>query len=213
MSAIAFVGDRNSPGKRDWSGAFKPEAERFAKYYGGHVVTVPLDRPAKYQRELVEQRLQEAGAKYSDPLVGFFCHGFSRRIELGFNNTTLPQLVQALYEINAQDVALYCCSTGSAGPSGDGGFADTLRDMLCKRDLTECRVLAHSTAGHATMNPNKRLFHGLGSSVGGIGGIDPISKKDAKRWRAWAKRLRDPKDTFRFEIARMDLADIAEALS
>jgi hypothetical protein len=212
MGAIAFVGDRNAPGKRDWSGAFLPEATKFAAFYGGTVVRIPLDATKAWQRDAMITALRKAKIGY-DPVVGIFCHGFTRRIELGFDLTTVGSLARELAKVGAMDVGLYTCSTGAGkGPGGDGGFADGLRDALCAEKAVECRVVAHVTPGHATMNPHKRFFHGLGSTVGGVGGVDVLTPT-SKHWRAWRARLRDPKDTLRYLLPRLDFAQILEEVA
>jgi hypothetical protein len=212
VGAIAFTGDRNAPGKKDYTGAFRPEAERFARYYGGRVVSIPLDISQAAQRTRMIAALRDMRSVCQGPVVGFFCHGFSKRIELGFDRTSIPSLVKELEKSGIHDVALYTCSTGMGANGGDGNFADLLRDEMCRQGLTECRVVAHSTAGHTTMNPHKRFFHVLGSSVGGIGGVE-VSRSGSRTWRRWRERLRAPNDTLRFQLPRMDLAEIVEEIS
>jgi len=102
-------------------------------------------------------------------------------------------------------VVLWCCSTGKPGdgtadkeaasgaPGGDNGFADKLRDELCAIGLTWCRVYAHTTDGDCTRNPNVRVFEGLGSPVGGVGGewIVPPPSTGIKSalWATWRDAL------------------------
>lgn len=203
---LAFTGDRNRPGKKDWSGAFAPEARAFA---GALVKSIPLDAPAPRQRALVIDTIRQ-GPRPS--VVGFFCHGLTRRIELGFGTSTVDELAGALAEVGCSRVALYCCSTGSGpGPGGDGGFADALRDAMCRAGLAAARVLAHETAGHTTMNPRKRFFDGMGSPVGGVGGYW-IVEPGSKLWKPWARRMRDPRDRLRFQLAEMSVGEIHREL-
>jgi hypothetical protein len=208
---LAFTGDRNSPGKKDFTGAFLPEALKFVKLYGGVApVRISLDAKPYVQRNYVLQAIHEAGSAVD--LVAFFCHGFTKRIQLGFDKKTAGELARALNEVACDRVALYACSSGSGiGPGGDGGFADTLRDELCKVGITDCRVLAHEVSGHTTMNRRKRFFDGMDSPVGGVGGYD-IVPPTSPLWKRWGQRLRDPKDALRFEINFMTVGEIHAAL-
>ncbi|UJR81505.1 hypothetical protein [Sandaracinus amylolyticus] len=206
MTRLAFTGDRNRPGKKDWSGAFAPEALRFA----GHardVARIPLDATASDMRMLISASIRSAGPS----IVGFFCHGLTRRIELGFDMGTVDELAAALAEVGCSRVALYACSTGSGkGPGGDGGFADALRDAMCRAGLVDARVLAHETAGHATQNPRKRFFDGMGSPVGGVGGYW-IVEPGSSLWKPWTRRLREDAD-FRLTLVEMCVGEIHREL-
>lgn len=96
-------------------------------------------------------------------------------------------------------VALLACSAadgskkgvGTDGPGMDGGFADCLRDALCRLGVVDCRVLAHTTSGHATMNLDLAYFEGLGSSVGGVGGRLLVPAKSPLR-KFWKKAMHVP---------------------
>lgn len=203
---LAFTGDRNRQGRKDWSGAFWPEAKRFTP----DVVQVPL----RGERHMPEQRTQivDAIRAVRPTVVAFFCHGLTRGIELGFRRPQAGELAAVLAEVGCDRVALYCCSTGGGpGIGGDGGFADCLRDAMCRAGLVDCRVVAHVTAGHATMNPRKRFFEGLGSPVGGIGGMDVVRPRSAL-WSRWCRRLRDTDDPLRFQLVEMTVGEIHRAL-
>ena len=189
---LAFTGDRNRPGKKDFTGAFYPEAKKFTD----QVFTVPLDRTPEYKRDLVVARIRAVRPSS----VGFFCHGLTRKMELGFDTGTVNELASALADVGCSKVSLYCCSTGGGkGLGGDGGFADELRDAMCRHGLITCRVLAHTTSAHTTMNPFKRVFDGLGSSVGGTGG-QWVVKPGSELWKVWRRRLKEDA-AFRLSLA------------
>lgn len=214
---LAFTGDRNRPGKKDWSGAFLPEAKRFASADEDVVDEIPLTSAKGDERaqHRAHQRIVIASAirELRPSVVGFFCHGLTREIELGFDRKTVGELAAALADVGCDRVALYCCSTGSGpGVGGEGGFADALRDAMCREGLVWCRVVASITAGHTTANPNKRFFEGRGSPVGGLGGVD-IVRKGSALWKPWRRALRDPRDPLRFELADLDVGEIHRRLA
>ena len=207
---LALIGDRDSVGKRDWSSAFRPEAARYVAGgdEGSKVAYVSLDIPAVAQRELILSLL----VNHSPDELAFFCHGFTKKVQLGFDIAHVGELAEALAIEQCDKVALYACSTGSGpGIGGDGGFADRLRDAMCSHSLTGCRVLAHRTSGHCSMNPRKAFFEGLGSPTGGTGGMD-IVVSSTPLWKRWCKRLRDPKDPLRFNLLSMSIAEIHREL-
>lgn len=208
---LAITGDRNTGSKRDWSGAFAPEAARYVAGgdSGSAVVTVPLDARSEMQRGIALRAI----AEHAPTELAFFCHGFTRRIQLGFSLVHLHALAAALSSVGCDRVALYACSTGGGpGVGGDGGFADALRDALCTHGLTSCRVLAHRTPGHASMNPRKALFEGRGSPVGGVGGTD-IVRPGSTLWRRWCTRLRAPGDPLRWQLLSMEIGEIHRDLA
>lgn len=218
MAVLAFTPDRNTK-VADYSGAFKPEAMRFCTLYGGMRVEVPLDKPLRFQQETCLGAIQgaaqnAAAAGKTLDCVAFFCHGFTPRLQFAWSRPNVGRLAQALAEVGCRRVALYACSAaGGPGPGGDGGFADVLRDAMCIVGMTDARVLAHRTSGHTTWNPRKRFFEGMGSPVGGTGGFDIVGEK-SPLWNRWRKRLATPKDTLRFQINFMSVADIhAELLA
>lgn len=209
MTVLAFTPDRNQKAA-DYSGAFKPEAKKFATHFNGQVVEVPLDKNSSFQRDTVLGAIELAPGPLE--CVAFFCHGFQNRIQLGFSSVTVENLAAALAGRHCSRVALYACSTGAGpGPGGDNGFADRLRDSMCARGLTDCRVLAHRTAGHTSSNPAKRFFEGMGSPIGGTGGFDVVSSSSSL-WPKWAKRCRATKDLLRFRIMWMSVAEIHQEL-
>lgn len=211
MTVLAFTPDRNSPSKpADYSGAFKPEAQRFCTLFGGRRFEIPLTRSFGYQLDMVTETIRASG--HID-VVGFFCHGFTNRLQFAYTNSTVGKLADVLAEVHCDRVALYACSTGGGkGPGGDGGFADILRDRMCERGLTDCRVMGHEVSGHTTTNRCKRFFDGMGSPVGGTGGYDVVARK-SKLWSAWSRRVRDTKDMLRFRIMTMSIAEIHQELS
>jgi hypothetical protein len=196
MSAgpLVFTGNANRSGKRDFTGAFDPEARTFAKLHGGSVIRVPLEGSEIARRKCV---LGHIGI-HQPSWVAFVCHGLTTGIELGFRRIHVGELAEALAAARCPRVTLYACSTsGGPGLGGDGGFADMLRDAMCRAGLTYCLVDGHVGPGHATQRPHVRRFEGNGSLVGGTGG-SWIVAPGSGLWKPWVRALRDTDLRFRF---------------
>lgn len=212
MKHIVFTPDRNKIGS-DFVGAFEPEALRYATYWKAQGDTVEIHplRPmhsAAYVRTMLDAIKAAAPV---DRLV-FFCHGWKTGIQLGLScdgTSAKLDLLDFATEMEMTStpslkVALYACSTGasSSSPSGDGGFADSLRDALCMAGRPDVTVFAHSTAGHASRNENVRFFAGHGNHVGGVGGDDIVAHKTPEFKRLY-KRLHVVSDPLRWRLPYM----------
>src|SRR5574342_787909 len=223
----------NTPGKKDVTGAFAPEAERFLQAVclpGSAIFSVDNRKAFAKRRAEVASIFENATLNMPDTYdgVAFLCHGWSSGVQLGYANKdvlALAQAVTALCEQRARHlrVVLYCCSTGddprsakSSPGTGDNSFADLLRDALCReiseQGITpEHRVVAHTTVAHATKSPHVRFFDGMGSSEGGVGGYRPV-KIGGAYWARWKRALRDPKGLLRFQMPFLDIPEIEKAL-
>lgn len=216
MRPLIFIPLHNSKGKRDVTGAFLPEAIAFKLQHGGVVYSVDNSLPMARRRAEVLRKIERERDFFNT--VAFFCHGWQDGIQLGFNRKNVRELARALFEYGALNdndmvVALYCCSTGEdpqdkpleAVGTGDNSFADKLRDALCEQGEINCRIVAHSTAGHTTQNPHVLYMDGMGSNLGGVGGYAPVGPK-SKLWVKWKKALRTTDLRFRFPY--MTVAEI-----
>lgn len=222
MSTIAFY--PNKAAKGDGFNVFYPEAKKFIAYHGA--VGNPLDDdslavgafgidamrmtgivPVGEKRAAMAARRKQVidviranKDKYLSNFA-FFCHGWRTGMQFGFDMGTAKLLANELAKASGYstvDVTLYSCSCGAGDNDGDGGFADALRDELCKAGARDCKVVAHTTAGHATSNPYVREFNGNGSPVGGTGGQWIVSPK-SELWEKWRKALRTT--NLRFDLA------------
>ena len=221
----------NSHGKKDVTWAFKPEAERFLKAVctkDSRIIAIDNRQGfAKRQVDvLTEMGKADEHERWYDG-VAFFCHGWKTGIQLGFKNRDVALLADRIYDLCEHSfpyVPLYCCSTGgdvktkkSSPGTGDNSFADLLRDALCAR-IAEAdfapypRVFAHETVAHTTKNPRVRVFDGMGSSEGGVGGYRPI-KVGGIYWKAWKRELREHEGDFRFRVPFMDVPQIEAELA
>lgn len=165
--AIVFAPAFDTPGRKDSSGAFKPEAQRLIKQLGCNATLRLFDNnraPADRKREVgtALDRLPDGQAA----LVAFVCHGWKDGIQAGWNSGVVADLADRLRFVSTVDatIALYCCDTGRGdnkdpqpGPGGLGGFASQLFTALCARGFTG-QLWAHGTEGHTTQNPFVRVF-------------------------------------------------------
>jgi hypothetical protein len=203
----------NTPGKKDVTGAFAPELTAFCRAWNDSTIeTLVVDNrlPMAKQRASVLRAIRDA--EVAAETVAFFCHGWKGGIQLGFTNAHVDKLASALADVWVENVVLYCCSTGgdvqtkkSSPGTGDGSFADRLRDALCQKGRTHCRVVAHTTVAHTTKNPYVRFFDGMGSKIGGAGGYFPVAP-GSELWPKWRRALQSTDLRFRFPA--MDVEDI-----
>lgn len=214
MTALAFAPMYNSTGKKDATGAFRPEMKEWGIHIddthdcGVYCHVVDNHLPAAKMRAFVLEKIHEV----KPDRLALFCHGWASGIQFGFGLAHVKQLAEAIASIDRPCVTLYCCLTGEDDKGhvgGDGNFADRLRDALCAAGAVYCRVDAHTTAGHTTMNPYVRRFDGLGSPVGGCGG-SWIVAPGSKLWPKWVKAL---KGDLRFQYPEMEIAEIHEELN
>jgi len=182
----------NSGSKNDATGAFHPGARAFSRVHG-------LDQSAEFRWDNRLGRYAQADAviremeRREPKVLAAFCHGYQHGVQFGLRSpghrfrteidvSYWERFITALSTHNAAGytapvVVLYACSTGddpdddpdTAPGSGDGSFADLLRDALCDRWATQCRVMAHTTAGHTWLNPQVKMFDGDGDVAGGVG--------------------------------------------
>lgn len=227
---LVFRPMHNSHGKRDVTGAFAPEADRYIDTVctkGSMVVAIDNRKPFWHRRRQVLDVFSEAldAPDFFDG-VAFFCHGWKNGIQLGFRSKEVGSLAHQIHDIcqhSFLEVPLYCCSTGgdvltgkTSPGTGDDSFADLLRDDLCRRAdaddyISYCRVMAHETVAHTTKNPRVRFFDGMGSPVGGVGGYRPVRPRGAL-WKVWKQELRRKESDFRFLMPHMDMSEIIDWL-
>ena len=214
MRGVVLLPDRNSRGKFDQSGAFEPEARAFAKLHGipeDHVVELDIsaEQGARAAQFLTALRDRAKGPAFS--LVGFFGHGLTNNLPQ-FRLVTAPKLAGVLGSVKVPDVhvAFYACSTAAGEKlTGDGGYADGVRDAMQRNGSINCTVDGHTTAGHASMNPNVRRFSGLGTNdagvlvSGGTGGAWIVAPGTPKTWNAWKAWLKTD-GRFRFPLMTIE---------
>jgi len=209
MRALILTPDRDSRGRRDYSGAFAPEARAFAQLHhlpSTSVQSIDCTRTAPERRKHVLESLSRLGAAGPIDLLACFCHGYQTGLQVGFDNSSVRDLARALVHHGCSPrlrVALYACSSGgSRGEAGDGGLADRLRDALCTAGCVDCVVDAHATVGHTTRNPYVRRFEGRGSPVGGMGGQWIVAPR-SPLWQQWRAALASTDLRLRFPLLEL----------
>ena len=211
---------RNSGGKKDATGAFQPEAAAFGKRHGvpkAQVVWIDNALGKAAMRKAVLAAIARAKAAAGGlQALAVFCHGWKTGIQLGFGSGDVDALAAALADVKDVRVPLYACNTAqgdgddAGAVGGDGGFADLLRDALCRAGAVDCQVDAHTTAGHTTKNPFVRRFQGMGSPHGGAGGFFIVTPRQKPLWGRWRAALRDT--ALRHDLPFRSVAELHAAL-
>lgn len=197
------IAPRNAPaGSGKW--VFLPEAKRFAAFVTQHdgvaaLVTFDVtDSKIARRLDVLGQAEKFGAAHYQHAAV--FSHGWESGLQCGLLASDWPEL---LGNGGTHRITLYACSTGEGpGVGGEGGYADRVREALARADLSGT-VLAHRTAGHATLNPTLALFSSYTVSDGGVPLVPDY------RDPAWFKRRKWPlppigwltEGVHRFELA------------
>lgn len=216
MATLILTPDRNVIAK-DYTGEFKPAAERLQQVFAADLritfvrkIDVSVPHPKRFAQVL--KVIDEVEQLSQLDRVVFICHGLKTKLQLGVNLQNLGTFVKALpREPNA--VTLYACSAGGdSNTSGDGLFADTLRDIICSSFAlspnVDVVVDAHTTKGQASKNPYVRRFRRQGSPVGGVGGQWIVQPK-SELWNPWVREL---KGDFRFKFPLMTIGEIHQHL-
>jgi hypothetical protein len=211
QKAFVLCPAANTPGRKDASGAFGPEAQKFVQFHGLDCrvrafdnTKAPVDRWADVSKAITV--LDGAGVD----VWAFFCHGTKRSLQCSSEPEQLGSLI-AKASGPAPVVVLYACDAGrdadaeqaddtQPGPGGDGGFAARLHMALNK---TGARVFAHTTTGHTTQNPNVRVWES--GNVHGKWVVVP----DGDHWRAWKRLLRT---AFRWQFPFLTAAEVDAAV-
>lgn len=162
MTALAIVPTTNASGKKDVTGAFLPEAEKWLEQMqDGEILRFNNTLPRIRRAKVVEEKLSKLDGGYD--VVAFFCHGLTRSLQTGHTLQTAHRLAHTLISLvnTSPKIVLYACDTadnpGKEAPGGDGGFADRLRDEMWKLDSGFTAggwIDAHVTTGHTTINPH-----------------------------------------------------------
>lgn len=223
---IAICPTTNSHGKKDVTGAFLPEAKRFVKMHGGHLLRFDNTASKKKRREEVLDLIW--GNPHNGFLdhIAFFCHGYKTGIQTGHTQRTVQELAWTIAARSNPDVrvTLYCCDTARdgdrdktddtlPGPGGDGGFADSLRDALCREGCAGGWIDGHTVTAHTTRAPYVRRFYTDGNPDGGVGG-DWVVAPRSPEWKTWTRALwgkRKPTD-IRLRFPRMTIGEVHNAL-
>lgn len=228
---FVFHSSENVKNKHDATGAFIPEAKKFAKLHGvpnENVFPINCVGTNKNKRrnivfDALNNRMLDRKRKLKS--VVFFMHGMPKFIQCGIGIKHIPLF--AIHLQNACDtnvkISLYTCLTAenelrdnekiNLGPATDGGFADELRDEMARQGIIKGWVDGHKTAGHTSWNPMCVRFRcdavksELYGAVGGFWIVQPGSDM----WKKWVKRIKG-KTGFRFRYPYMTQKQIIDEL-
>lgn len=217
MNKLIFYSSKNTHGKKDSSGAFRPEAKAFAKFYNvpsKNVVGIDCTAPKKERKIKVFEKL----SKVDDiELLMFFGHGWPQGIQFGFNRSDIDELAASINFVDGCKIGIFACLTAEndtrdnnisgLGAATDGGFADMLRDSLNFNFGWTGWIDAHKTAGHTTWNPYAVRFV-AGQNFGGQWIISP----DSPLWKKWVKALHKNSNNIRYNFLTMTQKEIIKSL-
>ena len=223
MTMLCFAPKFNTKGRKDATGAFIPEAKRFLEHHGQDPSMLHLIDNTQSKAQMRQWVLLSLGDFKNHHLDGvfFFCHGWRRGIQFGFTTKGLKRLATAIFDAADQNPRLcfYSCDVGRDADrkrtddlkafGGDGGFADEMRDALCRAGARWCRVDGHTTPGHTTRNPHVRRFDGNGSTIGAQGGYYIIPRTKKALFKKWREALRGE---LRFDYPIMSVDMIVQEL-
>lgn len=214
MNALVFCPQYDSPGKKDATGAFIPEALAFCDL---HKCAAPVrfnNMLSMAQRRTVALARIVAAKPGTIDTLAVFSHGYKGGIQLGFTVADVDHLATALAVACAKSltVALYCCDTARdadadaqddimPGPGGEGGFADALRNALRKVGVS-VTIYGHASLGHCTRNPNVRVFRS-----GEVGGGAWLVEPGSPHWCEWRKALQDGTLRYRFPFMTVEAVE------
>jgi hypothetical protein len=218
MTTLVLTPDRNVR-KKDYTGEFKPAAIRLQKLQAAelrpvHIRTIDVSKPPQTRFEQVLARIAEVEQVTCLQRIVFLCHGTKTGLQLGLNRANVARFARALPR-EPHTITLYACSAAgpSEHPTGDGLFADALRDAVVRQFVlspaVDVTVDAHTTVDNATRNPYVRRFKRDGAQVAGVGGrwvVEPGSPL----WRTWVRAL---KTDFRFSFPFMSVGEIHDYLA
>ncbi len=222
MKLLCLVPDANSPGKKDVTGAFHPEAVAFCKHHEVHPAKTIARFPAKgsltARRTVCARTLSQVSGL---DVIAFFCHGYRDGIQAGWQTKTVRALASlcAAALVETGHVLLYACSTADGplegppsdiaedGPGGDGGFADELRDA-CETLGRRVTVVGHDREGHCTFNPYVRAFEPQCMGRGGRWVVTP----GTSLWPRWVRALKNPRSSLRYRFWGMTGEEIRAEL-
>lgn len=194
---LAILPAHNRLFRRDVTGAFEPEAERWADLHCAQVRRIDnrLSEPLRLA-EVVDV-LSGLEAR-SQTCVAFFCHGTPTALQLAgpLGSTRLLGTELARVLRPGGSVALYACST--AARLDNSGFAVRLRNSIFNASLLAGHaphwggwVDAHDRAGHCCRNPYVVRIEATG---GAFWLVDPTGPQ----WKLWRRRLQDKHDQLRY---------------
>lgn len=213
LRTIVVYQSTNRKGRKDATGAFKPEAFAFQemhKIHSRNMIPIPHSlAPAKRARKVLE--LLDCRIARSIDCFAYFGHGTQKSFpSMGFGrglygDRDVRKLSEELGRVGRPNlvVVLYACLTGKGF-----GVADWLGDELREQhNMPKARVIAHLGKGHTTKYP---FVEYSGEGAGDLG--VPIITKSDPLWSKWYHRLQNDQ-SFRLSLPFLSTQDIRKMLS
>lgn len=152
MNILTFCWPHNRLFKKDgdWFNSQNINFMRFNGVLGcGGVIDIPKKLKKRDRRIFIINQLEKISHKMNR--IAFFCHGWPKSFDAGFDISNVGVLGNALQKVAADDcrIYLFCCSTGKL----ENGLAYELSKT------SGLPVFAHETSGRAVRNPYKVVFH------------------------------------------------------
>jgi hypothetical protein len=214
-SAFVCIPAYDTPGRKDSSGAFRPQAAQLVKTLGLFASVRLFDS----NRAMIDRRQEVSNAlsRLTDlDMVAFLCHGWRDGIQAGWKLGQVPDLAARIRKACKEDatIALYCCDTArdgddhreddvSGGPGGKGGFASALWVALEALGF-KGTLWAHPTTAHTTQNPHVRVWRVDEEPELGDWACEPHSE----HWGKWCRAMR--LSEWKFRMLQCQTADELE---
>lgn len=227
MNKLVFYSSRNVHGRPDATGAFIPEAKKFAKFHGvpaENLIGIDCTKRNKpgNRRAMVIKELRQ---RQDVELLAFFGHGWPSGIQFGFKKSHISLLVEHVMAADSLKIGLYACLAAenqvrdrdhvNVGPGTDGGFADMLRDKMVQNGIAVGWVDAHKTAGHTSWNPYvvRFLCEDVDDPEFGAKGGGWLVEPRSAYWKKWVRALRRNIGDIRYRFMVEDELTIKKMLA
>lgn len=186
-NVLVLLPDRDSPPRRDFVGAFLPAANLMERHLRAtvHQIEVPTVDPIRLTITAAsKQQIYEQAARDVCEIVEqggwtrivFCCHGWSQGLQLGLRTSkergadvgNWTRFVAALRACTGlRSITLFACSAGDAPGSTKSAHGNGVGSLAAElAHLAAVPVLAHTSAGHATRNPD--LIHFTADGTGEV---------------------------------------------
>ena len=224
MTVLAIYPAHNSPGKKDSTGAFAPEAREFVKLHGGKALVFDNRRSDEDRAREVLELLEAQSGYYA--AIGLFVHGYRTGIQTGHHVArkgprSVRTLAEALSRLLTHDgvVPLYACDTArdldrdrkddeTEALGGVGGFASRLcGELEALLPTWTGHVDAHAVTAHTTRAPFVRRF----APRDGTDAAPWLAAPRSPLWAPFRRKLAKDR-AFRLTFPLMSTADVEAAL-
>lgn len=154
------------------------DCQRFWNVQGHEVKMCPLPKANDAAKRAFVRGVLDAQSAESVDRIAVFGHGTSGWCDLGITTAMVSTIANKFQRVLTTDarIGMYCCLTGKSIE----GLAGTL-----SRALGGIPVLCHTTSGHTSRNPYKRIIDGMV--------ITDLWPTDKAARKAWISKLQTDK--------------------